>query len=325
MKKLGLWASTIGIIFICNGQLLGSEPRIVASIKPIHGLASAVMVGVGSPALLIKGIDSVHTHQLRPSDATIIENADVLLWIGPNLESSLAASISNLAKDKKVVELSEAGGLTLLPNREAPGAHGEHGHGHGHEDDHGEEGSDEEEDHGMQDLHIWLDTGNAKVMAQEIAVALQNAFPEYQNEFETNLNNVLQRLDALETELQKQAEPFAGSPYVVFHDAYQYLEKKLDLNNVGAVTANVERTPGVKRISELRQTIIDTGAVCVFSEPQFDAKILQTIAEGTELRFGVLDPLGAGIDEGPEAYFEIMRNMVSSLQECLNPVPTESG
>ena len=273
----------------------------------------------------------------------MIENAHVLLWVGPTLETSLTASISNLAKGRKIVELSTASELTLLPNRETPDAHGEeskeededeHGHededehGHGNEDEdedehgHDDEDDDEDEhhdhDHGMQDMHIWLDIGNAKVMAREIARALQNAFPEYQDEFETNLNHVLQRLDALEAELQEHAEPIAGSPYIVFHDAYQYLEKKLNLNNVGAVTANLERAPGVKKIRELRETILGTGAVCVFSEPQFDAKILQTIAEGTDIRFGVLDPLGADIDAGPDAYFQIMRGMVGSLRDCLN-------
>ncbi len=371
MKNCNLWVCAMLAVFACNGPVIGSDIRVVASIKPVHGLASAVMAGVGSPALLIKGTDSVHGYQLKPSDARMIENAHILLWIGPNLETSLTASISNLAQGRKVIELSTASELTLLPNRETPGAHGEeskeeegHGHddgdGHGHDDGHDDEGEDEhhdeeskeeedhghddegededehrdeeskeeedhddedehDHDHGMQDMHIWLDIGNAKVMAREIARALQNAFPEYQNEFEMNLDNLLQRLDALEAELQEHAEPIAGSPYIVFHDAYQYLEKKLNLNNVGAVTANLERAPGVKKIRELRETILGTGAVCVFSEPQFDAKILQTIAEGTEIRFGVLDPLGADIDAGPDAYFQIMRGMVDSLRDCLVP------
>lgn len=337
LKNYSLWVCAMLTIFACSGQSFGSDIRVVASIKPVHGLASAVMAGVGSPALLIKGADSVHGYQLKPSDARMIENAHVLLWVGPTLETSLTASISNLAKGRKIVELSTASELTLLPNRETPDAHGEESkeededeHGHEDEDEHGNEDEDEhghddddedehhDHDHGMQDMHIWLDIGNAKVMAREIARALQNAFPEYQDEFETNLNHVLQRLDALEAELQEHAEPIAGSPYIVFHDAYQYLEKKLNLNNVGAVTANLERAPGVKKIRELRETILGTGAVCVFSEPQFDAKILQTIAEGTDIRFGVLDPLGADIDAGPDAYFQIMRGMVGSLRDCLN-------
>ncbi len=373
MKNCNLWVCAMLAVFACNGPVIGSDIRVVASIKPVHGLASAVMAGVGSPALLIKGTDSVHGYQLKPSDARMIENAHVLLWIGPNLESSLAASISNLAQGRKIVELSTANELTLLPNRETPGAHGEeskeeedhddedeHGHddegededhdeeskeeedrGHDDEDEHGhdDEGEDEhhdeeskeeedrddedehghDHDHGMQDMHIWLDIGNAKVMAREIARALQNAFPEYQNEFEMNLDNLLQRLDALESELQEHAEPIARFPYIVFHDAYQYLERKLNLNNVGLVTVNPERTPGVKKIRELRETILGVGAVCVFSEPQFDAKILQTIAEGTNIRFGVLDPLGSDIDAGPDAYFQIMRSLVDSLQDCLSP------
>ena len=309
MTKFRPWFCAALMTIVCYGQSFGSEIRVVVSIKPVYGLTAAIMAGVEIPALLIKGTDSVHGYQLKPSDAQLLEDADILFWIGHNLESSLIASISNLMENAEVVELSELNGLTLLPNRENPDAHDE--------EDHGDRDSEEEDHHGNWDMHIWLDTSNSKIMAGQIATSLQNMLPKFRNEIESNLNSVLQRLDALEAELQEIAKPIADVPYLVFHDAYQYLENSLNLNNVGAVTTNPERAPGAKKITALRQLVNEIGAVCIFSEPQFNPRILQTIAKGTGLRFGVLDPLGSEIDESVDTYFQIMRRLVNSLRECL--------
>ena len=342
MRKI-LFSSSIWLMMaVFCGQSYGSDIRVVSSIKPVHSLTAAVMEGIGYPELIVKGFDTVHSYQLKPSDAKKIESADFLLWIGPNLESSMIPAISILSKDAEVLELSEIDGLKLLPNREGPDSHGDEEEDHGdeeedhgdEEEDHGEESEkedhgdekedhgDEKEDHGEEhhgrwDMHIWLDIGNAKLMTEKIASTLQVLLPEYQNELESNLNNVLQRLDLLEAELQNLAKPIANLPYLVFHDAYQYMERNLNLNNVGAVTVNPERAPGVKKINELRRAIRDSGAMCIFSEPQFNPEILHTIAEGTDLKLGELDPLGSRIDDGVDAYFEIMRGMVKSLRDCL--------
>ena len=176
------------------------------------------------------------------------------------------------------------------------------GHGHGH---------------GRYDMHIWLDINNAKLITVEMTEQLAEVFPQHTAQLASNMNKTLEKLDALEAELRGLSESFSSSPYVVFHDAYQYLEKMLGLNNVGTVTVNPERAAGAKRLLELRETISETGASCVFKEPQFSPSALEIIAEGTDLKIGTLDPLGADIEPGPNAYFEIMRNMVMSLKDCL--------
>lgn len=166
-------------------------------------------------------------------------------------------------------------------------------------------------------MHVWLDVSNARVITEEAAARLAQIYPQHEAAFVSNMNSTLQNLDALEAEIRDVSVSFADSPYVVFHDAYQYLEKMLGLNNVGTVTMNPELTPSAKRVLELREKISETGAICVFNEPQFDAKIVEVIAEGTSLKIGTLDPLGADIEPGPDAYFELIRNMVHSLKNCL--------
>ncbi len=350
MKKI----FTLLIAMMIIGSASASESKIVVSINPIHSLVSSVMEGIEMPALLIKGANSLHGYQVKPSDASLLDNAEVIVWLGPTMESTLNPSISNLKEDRTVIEVGAMHGLNLYENRESPG--GEHGHGeeeehghdeeehhgaeeHGHEDEdhhdeekhaheegeHGDEDHHNEEEHGHEDghahgrydLHVWLDINNAKVITEETAEHLAEVFPEHEAQMTANVNKTLERLDALEAELRSLSKSFSSSPYVVFHDAYQYLEKMLGLNNVGTVTVNPELTPGAKKLLELREAISETGATCAFKEPQFSPKALEVIAEGTDLKIGILDPLGADIEPGPNAYFELLRNMVLSLKNCL--------
>ncbi len=359
-----------------------ADTRVVASIKPIHSIAAAIMDGVGEPALIVKGFESVHDYQPKPSDAKLLEEADVVVWIGPDLESSISTAIRNLSKNAISVELSKVNGLTLLEFRESHVHHDEDEHGEDHEeededhegddheeekededhegeredDDHGEEregddheeekededhegereedGHDEERDDGDEhgeehdedqdmheegelDMHVWLDVSNAILMADEIARVLIVAYPQHSDIFDSNRKSLLEKLHGLELELEKQADSIRERPYIVFHDAYQYLEKSLGLESVAAVTLNPTITPGVGQINEIREAVIETGAICAFAEPQFSPGILKVIGEGTELKMGMLDPLGYDVEAGPNAYFEIMRNMITALRDCL--------
>ena len=314
------------------GSATASESKVVVSINPIHSLVASVMEGIGTPDLIVQGFESLHGYQVKPSDAELLENSDVIVWLGPTMESTLIASISNAPEGTTVIEVGKIHGLQLYENREDPdGEHGhedEHGHDdehdegmeaeHGHDDEHGHGEMDEHgHAHGRYDLHIWLDIGNAKVVAREVAEQLAAVYPQHEAQLAANVNNTIEKLDSLEVELRDLSQSFASKPFVVFHDAYQYLEKMLGLNNVGTVTVNPELGTGAKRLYELRETISRTGASCIFKEPQFDPSALEVVSEGTDLKIGTLDPLGAEIAPGPDAYYALLRNMVNSLKDCL--------
>ena len=121
----------------------------------------------------------------------------------------------------------------------------------------------------------------------------------------------------LHEELARSLAPLKGAPYVVFHDAYQYLEKRYGLNAIGSVTFSPERKPGAARLLAIRKKIRETKAICVFSEPQFQPKLVKVVMEGTGAGTGVLDPLGADIPAGEGAWFALLRNMTKSLKGCL--------
>lgn len=285
-----------------------AEVNVMASIKPIHSLVSAVMDGVGTPSLIIEGAGSPHTYALKPSQAAALQDADLVFWVGHDLEAFLEKAIDGVALNARSIALSDAHGLTKIKFREG-GSFDAHAHDeHDDHDDHGHEG---------YDPHVWLDPENAKALIHEIEEALVAADPENAATYERNAEAMMGKLDALITEIDAELEPVKGKGYVVFHDAYQYFERRFGVSAVGSITVSPEILPGAKRVSELQEKVKSLDATCVFSEPQFEPKLVTTITENTTARTGVLDPLGASIESGPGLYFTLIRTMAHSLKDCL--------
>jgi zinc transport system substrate-binding protein len=295
---------------IFSGTVLAADPvKVVASVKPIHSLVAGVMKGVAEPSLLVKGAASPHSFNLRPSDARALNQADLVFWVGEDLETFLAKPIQSLAGKAQPVALMEESGLTLLPTREG-GAwekHEDHGHeDHGHEDE-----------HGTHDAHVWLDVDNARKMVATIAGKLSERDSANAARYQANAASLTERLTALDAELKTTLAPVKDRPFVVFHDAYHYLEDRYGLNAVGAITVSPDQRPSAQRLSQLRSKISSLNAACVFAEPQFEPTLVATVVEKTAAKRGTLDPLGAALDDGPELYFTLMRGMAASLVSCL--------
>lgn len=302
-----------------------ADVRVVTSIKPVHSLVAAVMQGVGTPDLIVEGAGSPHTYALKPSQAKQLQEADLVFWMSHDLEAFLEKSIDGIATKAVSVPLMESHGLMTLGFREG-GAFDDHGHDehddhdeHDKDDDHDHEKHDDhdEHDHGEVDPHVWLDPENAKAMVHEIEEALAKADPANAATYESNAEAVMAKLDSLVAEIDSELQPVKGRGYIVFHDAYQYFENRFGVSAIGSITVSPEVLPGAERISDLQEKVRSLDATCVFSEPQFEPKLVATVTENTNARFGVIDPLGAAIDEGPNLYFTLIRNMASSLKNCL--------
>ncbi|MBA4783800.1 MAG: zinc ABC transporter substrate-binding protein ZnuA [Rhizobiales bacterium] len=317
-----------------------AELNVVASIKPVHSLVAAIMDGVGEPGLIIESAESPHNYALRPSKAQMLEEADLVFWIGHELETFLEKPLETIGASAKTVALMDAHDLIKLKFRK-DGAFEKHDHDShdensesGHDDhDHEKkeearhEGHDhektaaadhEDHDHGAFDPHIWLDPANAKAMVHEIKEALIAADPLNAGKYEGNAKAVTAKFDTLIAEVAAELEPVKDKPFIVFHDAYQYFENRFGVTASGSITVSPEVIPGAERIAEIRARMQELGAACVFSEPQFEPKLVATVTEGTRAKFGVIDPLGAKLETGPDLYFELIRNMSASIKTCLS-------
>ncbi len=275
-------------------------PDVLATIKPIHSLVAAVMQGVGTPDLLIGGALSVHEYALKPSDARKIERAAAIFEVGPNMETYLTAPLATLGGHGEIVALEHAPGVKLLPARRG--------------------GLWEEESsswEGPADPHSWLDPQNAIAMTRAIATTLAKIDPAHAGAYRTNAGREVAALAALDKELAAKLAPLHGRPYIVFHDAYHYFEIRYGLTPAGAVTVAPDRPVGPRRIAALRAGILQGHVTCIFREPEFPPKLIETLSEGRHMRTGVLDEVGADLTPGPALYPSLLRELARSLTGCL--------
>ncbi|MDT6941277.1 zinc ABC transporter substrate-binding protein ZnuA [Brucella pseudogrignonensis] len=340
MKHLKSLLLASAFMTVLSGAAFAAEREgVVVSIKPLHSLVSAVMQGVGEPTLIVQGAGSEHSYSLKPSDAKAIEGAKVIFWAGPSMETFLDKPIDTLGEGAKVVALGETDGLTKLKFREGgPFEAHDHGHDHGaeahshdshdhkhddghdHKHDHADEAAEKGHDHhhGEFDLHFWLDPQNGKVLVGNIAKVLSESDPEHAAQYEKNAADYADKLDALNKDIETELQPVKDKPFIVFHDAYQYFENRFGVKAAGSITVSPEKAPGAARIKDIHEKIKSLGAVCVFSEPQFEPKLVNTVIDGTDAKTGVLDPLGAELKDGPDLYPQLIRNLADSLKNCLS-------
>lgn len=309
-----------------------NPPRVVASTLPLHGIASALMEGRGKVELLLSATASPHDFSLRPSQARSIDEADLLVWVGPEMESGLSKIMVPLASAGRLATLIEIPVLTLLEPRSGglwaqPSDHDPHGHDaepHAEQavekdKDHPQPQSEAGHEHGAIDPHIWLDPQNGRLIAMHLAQRLEQMDPEFAPLYRRNAETFAGRLSALEKRIAAQLAPLAEQPYLVTHDAFQYFERRFGLAARGSLAVSPEHPPGARRILEIRQLLLDGGIHCVFAEPQFQPKVLETLLAGTDVRQGRLDAIGADLIPGPDAYLELLEGMAADFAACLAP------
>lgn len=307
-------------MLLAAGSAHAEGPNVVVSIKPIHSLVASIMRGVGEPALIVEGAASPHTYSMKPSNASALEKANIVFWVGHGLEAFLEKPLESLGSGAKIVELDDAPGLEKLKFREG-GAFEAHDDGDAHEagaEGHAPEEAGHHHDEGEFDMHLWLDPANAKAMAAEIEKTLAAADPDNAATYKTNLDALGARLDALDKKLAETVAPIKDKPFVVFHDAYQYFEHRYHVKVAGSITVSPETLPGAARLKQIHQKIVELGATCVFAEPQFEPKLVNVVLEGTPAKSGTLDPEAATLEAGPDLYFQLMEGIGTSLKTCLS-------
>jgi len=285
-------------------------PRVVVSIAPVHGLVAAVMVGVGSAVLLLPAGASPHAHALRPSQLHELEHASLVIWVGEALEPYLARALAAPVSGRRALALMDAPQLRVWPARSGGLLHGDAAPPPAQ--------AAGRHAHAQADPHLWLEPHNARAIVALAARELSAIDVANAQRYADNAAQATSRIDALEREIAARLRPLRDAPYVVFHDAYQGFEKSFGLNPVAVVTVVPGRAPGARRLAAIRERIVASGARCVFAEPQFEPRLIGTIIEGTGARSGVLDPQGAAITPGPDAWFELMRALSEGLYACLS-------
>ena len=317
LSKLSIIISTLmfSIITYANADI-----KVVTSIKPIHSITSYIMDGVGSPDLLVDGYNSPHNFQLKPSHAKMLQNADLVIFVGEGIEEFLEKPLESIAKDAKKFALLEQSGFKKLKFREKNifeehDDHDDHDKKAKKKDDHDDHGHDDHgHGHGEYDPHIWLDPINAKAMIKKITKLLSKMDKENSSTYKSNSKKAIKEIDMMVKEIKSEMNK--DLKFVVFHDAYQYFENRFDISVLGALTVNTDVLPGAEQLSEIREVIEHENVNCIFSEPQFNPDIINAIAMDTNVKTGILDPLGAKLEPGKDLYFDLIKNISKSFKGC---------
>ena len=343
IKKIPLILSILSVLTFFTP--VNAEVKVVTSIKPLHSLASYLMDGVAKPDLIVDGYASPHGFSMKPSHAKMLQNADLIFWVGEDLENFLEKPLKSIAKKAEKIELMGIKGLNVLKFRERnifddhddhgkkEDDHDDHDHDdhakkeeHDDHDDHDDHGKKEEHDdhddhdgheghaHGEYDPHIWLDPMNAKVILNEMVEHLIENDAKNAAKYKDNLDKALKDIDKLTIDVMTELSNSVSS--IVFHDAYQYFEKRFNVNILGAFTVNTDVMPGAEQLAEIREIIEHDKVSCVFSEPQFNPDIIKAVAKDMNIKTGIVDPLGATLDPGKDLYFDLIRNMSASFKGC---------
>ena len=325
IKKLPLILTILSLVsFITQVK---ADVKVVTSIKPLHSLASYLMDGIGKPGLIVDGYASPHSFSMKPSHAKMLQNADIVFWVGEGMENFLKKPLSSIAKKAEKIELMEVKGLNILKFRERNifeehnhDDHDDHAKKEDAHDDHDQDNHAKKEDdheghaHGEYDSHIWLDPMNAKVILNEMVEHLIENDAENASKYKNNLKKALKEIDTLTIQVMTELNKSVSS--IVFHDAYQYFEQRFNVNILGAFTVNPDVMPGAEQLAEIREIIEHDKVACVFSEPQFNPNIINAVAKDMKIKTGVLDPLGATLDPGKNLYFNLIKNMSLSFKGC---------
>jgi len=319
LNRLRQW-SFAGLLALAAMPAAAAEPaplRVAASIKPLQSLVAAVMQGAGAPALIVQGEGSAHGYQLRPQDAENLSRAQIIFWDGPQMETFLIKPLQVLSPKAKIIALSAAPGIKLLPLR-AGGAFEPHQHDSQHEEIIANSAAGGGKIRGEADMHFWLDPQNAAAAIEDIATVLAQQDSARAALYQANAKAYILRLRQLEQRLNAELAPVRGRPFIVFHDAYQYFERRFAMPAAGSITVNPEQAPGARRLRAIRAKIAELQAVCVFSEPQFEPRLVQVLTDGTKARTGALDPLGSSLAAGPNQYIQLLQNLADNLTACLS-------
>lgn len=297
---------------------LAEVPAVVTDIPPVHALVAQVMGDLGQPELLLaRGADE-HDFQLKPSQARAVADADLVVWIGPELTPWLDSALATRPEGAATLGLLDADGTVTRAYGETTEEPDDHGHDdHGH-DNHGHDDHGHDHSHDDLDPHAWLDPDNARLWLQLIAAELGRLDPEHAATYQANAAAAVEKVIALESDLAAMLAPVQGKPVVTFHDAYGYFAARFGLTLAGSIALGDAASPGAQRLNELRSTMEAGEVLCIFPEAQHDPALVAQMAEGTGVRVGgALDPVGSTLEPGPGAYAALLTGMAETIAGCL--------
>ncbi len=328
------------LVLINASQVYAAAPKVIVSIKPLQLIASAITEGVTTPELLLLPGTSPHDYTLRPSDIRKLASADLVFWIGEDLEGFLISPLNRYVDKNQSIALMDLPNIKISPflsaehekedvehvladidhdNREHAdhGAHNDHNSHDSKDDHHEQKNGHHDHNHGTHDPHIWLEPDNAKVIALAMMQALSGIDKAHSNTYQANYLAFVKAVNAADALNRVELKDKHDKGFFVFHDAWGYFTRHYGLKVVDVVTLNPEQQPGARHMLDLRDELKEAGNTCVFKEPQFNPAYLNALIDKLPIKVAQIDPLGSDIKPSPDAYPEFLRTLAKTINTCL--------
>ncbi|MGG5218624.1 MULTISPECIES: zinc ABC transporter substrate-binding protein ZnuA [Rahnella] len=307
IQKKSVKRMFLAAAILTSGAVFSAQADVVASVRPLGFIASAIADGVMPTEVLLPDGASPHDFALRPSDIARLRSADLVVWVGPEMEAFMTKSAAQLPPNRQV----EIATLPAVKPLLMKGGEDEHDHDHAHEND------GDEHHHGEYNMHVWLSPEIAREAAIVIHDKLVELVPQKKQQLDANLARFEDGLTKTDKNIGTMLQPVQGKGYFVFHDAYGYFEKHFGLSPLGHFTINPEIQPGAQRLHLIRTQLVEQKATCIFAEPQFRPAVITAVAQGTKVRMGTLDPLGSGIELDADSYVNFLSQLANQYLSCL--------
>lgn len=278
-----------------------NSPLIVVSIRPLYSLVAQLTDGITTPVLLLAQSQSPHHYSLRPSQRRQLAQADIIIRIGPILESFLDKVVEQ--QSALLIDVWQAPGLALLPKR------GRQKHAHQ------KNAPPENPALTQTDPHIWLSAANAAAISRYISRQLIASDPARADGYEKNLRRLLAAINRADRTIRSRLTN-TERPFISFHDAFQYFEKAYGLNHVSSITLDEESGSSLRHLREVAAAIRAQNIHClVYQAPR--PALVGSLQQNTGITAVALDPLGIDSSNDREAWFEIMQQLGSGFARCL--------
>ncbi len=295
------------------GSVKVDSVKVIASIKPVQLIAAAILDGVSEPALLVPVGASPHGYAMRPSDLVRLREADVVFWVGPEMEPFLIKVLSNHRKGTVVRNFSD---YESDQEHEPHNSGSQAGHQHNdslamYENEHSHQG------HEGADPHIWLSPAHAVEIAHSMVEALVEKDLANKAVYQRNLKAFEASLRKVVMENRERLSQPVERAIFVYHDAYGHLAEFYDLPIDGVVTITPEMQPGTRHLIKLRETLSNAGKSCLFTEPQFHSPILDRLVNKLDIKLGELDPLASTVPLYPDGYMRYQEKLITTIVDCV--------
>jgi zinc transport system substrate-binding protein len=264
------------------GQGVFASDKVVITIKPLHSVASFLLDKIDTPKLLINGLVSPHYFTLKPSDARTIKQAELVVWVGENIESSLVKMFKNIPDNNQLRFYNE---------------------------DHNDDG------HIHQNQHFWLDPIQIKTFTERLYLKLDKLYPAHHVQLKNNYQHLLNKLTALDGHIKKSLLGKRIS-YITVHNDLQHFNLRYKLTQLASIQTNEHQTPSVKHILKLKKLLKGSPNSCILSSSQVPSKWVKILKKGNNNLTVTVDTIGLSLNEGKQLYFDLMQNLTAQIQRC---------